>query len=78
MSDKSIMIEKRKARLDIYLLLGVAMVVVAASIFYARRHLENEALSLSKDRGDEIVEEARRRARKIIEDAKMVGAWWNQ
>jgi hypothetical protein len=40
--------------------------------------LENEALSLSEDRGDEIVDEARRRARKITEDAKMVGAWWNQ
>ncbi|MDP2730083.1 MAG: hypothetical protein Q8O55_06350 [Dehalococcoidales bacterium] len=62
-----------------YLLLVLgAAAAVGVSVLCARRHLEKEALSLSEDRSDEIVKEARRSARKIIEDAKMVGAWWNQ
>ena len=71
------MVEKERTGLSVYLLAG-ATASLTALILYAYRNLRKENLSLSKGKTDEIAEEARARARKIIDDAAMVGAWWSE
>lgn len=71
------MMEKGRSGFGVYLLAG-ATASLTAFIIYACRNLGKENISPSKDKSDEIAEEARARARKIIDDAAMVGAWWNE
>jgi len=72
---------ERKATGLIGLLAG-ASISLAIVFLYARnagkgiRSSSRENSGNTKDKAEVIVEEAVKRARKVIEDAKLGGAWW--